>query len=343
MYSKQHAKSSCRKNYCLFMSTEPWIKFCEPSYVRLQSIAEFWNTFSSFAYCLTGLFFAIQTERFRKTFPQCFPRGVIWRYRLCALSWQILGFGSAAFHAYQTVPTELWDEIGMFLVSFTTSFGLFDLHPLTTSRKASWFYGALTLFVITTILIYVNIMYHPFFAMMFMVSVLIPVTIGATLPMNMNRGRVKLYKEKDEVEQKAIKSTRDVAVQLAASISPTGTMAAGQDLTYCVICALVGYTIWHIDQKCVRDHWAPQDVNYYEFNWFYWCHPAWHTLTALGAAFACDAMLKIRVESFLSPLLRRDGTGSFVPEFSIASSLKLLFNFRETPISPRAVDVRKSQ
>lgn len=325
------------------MSTETWIKFCEPSYARSLSIAELWNTLSSFAYCLTGLFFAYQTERFRRAFPECFPRGVVWRYRLCALCWQILGFGSAAFHAYQTVPTELWDEIGMFLVSFSTSFGLFDLHPLTTSKRANWFYGALTLFVTTTISIYVNIMYHPFFAMMFLISVLIPFMIAATLPMNINRGRVKLYKEKDAVEQKAIKSTRNVALQVASSISPTGSMTASEDLVYAIILGLLGYGIWHIDQKCVRDAWIPTSVDYYEFDWFYWCHPAWHTFTALGAAFVCDSMLKVRVESYLSPLLRRDGTGSFVPEFSIASSLKHLFNYRDTHVSPRAISVRKTQ
>jgi hypothetical protein len=324
------------------MSTEPWIRFCEPSYARFDSIAELWNTLSSFAYCLTGLFFYLQTERYSRTFPECFPRGVIWRYRLCAISWQILGFGSAAFHANQTVPTELWDELGMFMVSFTTSFGLFDLHPLTTSRRANWFYGALTLFVITTILIYVNIMYHPFFALMFMISVLIPITIGATLPMNINRGRVKLYKEKNEVDLKAINSNRDVALEVASTISPTGATHSAKDLRYGVLIAFLGYAIWHIDQRCVSEGWTPTNLNSYELDWYYWCHPAWHTLTAFGAALTCEAMLKIRVESFLSPLLRRDGTGSFVPEFSVASSLKLLFNFRETN-TPRAITVRKSQ
>jgi len=305
------------------MSASPWIKFCEPTYVRTESIAEFWNTLSSFAYFVVGLIFLFKINRFRSTFPECYSRGVVWRYRLSAVAWIFLGLGSAAFHAYQTIPTELWDELGMLLVSFTISFGLFDLHPLTTSRKANWFYGALTLFVITTILIYVQIMYHPFFALMFAISAIVPLAITLTLPMKLNNGQVKYYKEAETSPKSA--SGRKMYLAKANQLSITGMINMTADVYYAAISIVAGYVIWNIDQKCVREDWRPHDVSLYEFDWYYWCHPAWHTLTAIGAMFICDAMLKVRIESFLSPLLRKDGTGSFIPQISFGSSVKLLF------------------
>jgi hypothetical protein len=216
------------------------------------------------------------------------------------------------------------DELGMLLVSFTVSFGLFDLHPLTTSRKANWFYGALTLFVITTILIYVQMMYHPFFALMFAISAIIPLAIAMTLPMNMNKGDVKYYKEVDTDQEKA--GIREIYRATANYLSITGTINMRADVYYAVMSIITGYSIWHIDQKCVRESWVSHDPNLYEFDWYYWCHPAWHIFTALGGMLICDAMLKVRVESFLSPLLRKDGTGSFVPQISFGSSVKLLLS-----------------
>jgi cytochrome b subunit of formate dehydrogenase len=121
----------------------------------------------------------------------------------------------------------------MLLVSFTVSFGLFDLHPLTTSRKANWFYGALTLFVITTVLVYVQLMYHPFFAVMFAISAIIPFAIAVTLPMNMNRGDVKYYKEIEKHVEKA--ETREVYRATANHLSITGTMNMSGDVYFAVM------------------------------------------------------------------------------------------------------------
>ena len=312
-----------------------WIKFCEPTYTRFENVAELWNTLSSFAYCIPALILAFQTRKYRTEFPNCFTTGVYWRFMLCATSWFALGLGSAAFHALQTVWAELWDEIGMLVATLSISFCLFDLHPLTTSRKANWFYGSLILLTVSTILVYVQIMYHPFFATCFMISALIPLFISLTLPINLNMGPVKLYHEKHIRETRAAISARENASKTIDSMSVFGSMKRNTSLLLGIGISIVGYGIWHIDQKCVRDDWKPSEHGMYELDWFYWCHPLWHVCTALGSLFFFDAMSKVRVESYHSSLLRRDGTGSFISVFSVASSLKLLLGIRNNKSKPQ--------
>jgi hypothetical protein len=88
--------------------------------------------------------------------------------------------GSASFHAFQTTPTELWDEIAMLIVAFMISVSMYGLHPLTTGKSAKWFYDFYAVFMVAIILIYIEFINHAFFVLMFLESVLIPVVIGAT-------------------------------------------------------------------------------------------------------------------------------------------------------------------
>ena len=108
-------------------SPNVFITFCEPTHIRSAVIAEFWNTISSFCYCLPAIYFWILTNRFRSALPECFTPGVVWRYKLCAFCWIMLGFGSAAFHAFQTLWAEMWDEIGMLFSILSLSYCLIDL------------------------------------------------------------------------------------------------------------------------------------------------------------------------------------------------------------------------
>lgn len=310
--------------------TGTFIKFCEPAHQRTPYIAELWNTLSSFAYCVSAIHFLYQVNAYQEAVPECFPSHLVWRFRLSAFAWFVLGLGSAAFHAYQTLWAELWDEIGMLIAILSVSYCLFDLHPLTTSHRANWFYGSLVLFMATTLLIYVQIMYHPFFALCFMVSALIPALITVTLPMRINTGNVKLYQETGESVNHSIKEYKALFRKKGYALSTFGDMSVDKLFKLGIGFALLGYVIWHIDQRCVADGWGHDPRHAYETYWYYWTHPLWHTFTALGTMFFFDALLKIRIESYVSPLVRRTGTGSFIPNFSFGSSLRIFFKIKHT-------------
>jgi hypothetical protein len=303
---------------------ETWIEFCEPTYVRVAWIAEFWNAVSSLAYCVPGIMLIWLTERCGREFPAIFNRGVVWRQRLCGICWILLGLGSAAFHATQTVWAELWDEIAMFASVLSVNFCLFDMHPLTTSRRAVWFYGALLLFTALTVGVYVQIQFHPFFAACFMVSALVPLALSATLPIDINGGKVKLYEEKPLRVTRATDAARLSALATIAGISILGPMERTRSIWVGAIVSVVGYTIWHIDQRCVKDHWPTLHPELYELDWYYWAHPMWHVCTSVAVVFFLDAICKLRLESFFSPLARRLETGSFISIFSVGTSLKYL-------------------
>lgn len=300
-----------------------FIKFCEPAYHYTPHIAEFWNTLSSLAYCVAAIHFIRQVSIHQKTIPECFPTHLVWRFRLSALAWFVLGLGSAAFHAFQTLWAELWDEIGMLVAVLSISYCLFDLHPLTTSHRANWFYGSLLLFTISTLLVYLHIMYHPFFAMCFIVSALVPALITITLPLRLNNGYgPKLYKE-DKKIGKAIAACKSLVVEKGYALSPFGKLSVDKLFGLGTLTALVGYAIWHVDQRCVSEGWIHDKSHAYESYWYYWSHPMWHVLTALAVVLFCDAMLKIRLEAYISPLVRREGTGSFISNFSFGSAMRI--------------------
>jgi hypothetical protein len=302
---------------------DTFIQFCEPTYIRSPPIAELWNTLSSFMYCVAAMYFWILINRFKESLPESFPENVVLRYRMCALSWFMLGFGSAAFHAFQTIWAELWDEIGMMVAIVSISYGLVDLHPLTTSRRASWFYASLLTFVSISAGIYIKIMHHPFFAASFMIAAIVPTILVITLPINLNKS-VKLY---DEVQQRVTRSAtsaREEMLRQMKSMSAFGGLSMNGSTWVGISLALLGYAIWHIDQRCVHDKWQPGDAYFYELDWFYWTHPFWHVSTAISTLFFFDSMLKVRVEYFVSPLLRRDLTGSFITRFSFVSAMKVM-------------------
>lgn len=311
--------------------SDVFIKFCEPAYHYTPFIAEFWNTLSSFTYCLASLHFIFQVNRFRKELPECFPPQLVRRFHFSALAWFILGLGSAAFHAFQTLWAELWDEIGMLLAILSLSYCLFDLHPLTTSHRANWFYGSLVLFMVATLIVYVQIMYHPFFALCFIVSALVPALIAATMPMRINKGvGVKLYQEEPGSTTRSLKAYRKLLTERANALSLFGGIGVDTLVKGGILTALLAYAIWHVDQHCVAQGWTHDSTFAYEYTWYYWSHPLWHCLTAVAVVCFFDAMLKIRLESFISPLMRRIGTGSFIPNFSFASSLRIFFKFNHT-------------
>ena len=302
---------------------DTFIQFCEPTYIRSQFIAELWNTLSSFMYCVTAIYFWFLINRFKHSLPECFPDHVVTRYRLCAFSWFMLGFGSAAFHAFQTIWAELWDEIGMMVAIVSISYSLVDLHPLTTSKRASWFYASLFTFVSTSAIIYIKIMHHPFFAASFMIAAIVPTILLITLPINLNKS-AKVFLEVEQRASRSVTMARDEMHKQMNSMSAFGGLTMNRSTWIGISLALLGYAIWHIDQKCVHENWSPADTNFYELDWFYWTHPFWHVSTAISTLFFFDSMLKVRVEYFVSPLLRRDLTGSFISRFSFVSALKVL-------------------
>ncbi len=234
-----------------------FIKFCEPTYQRVSFVAEFWNTMSSFAYCVPAIHFWILTERFGRSIPECFTSTTVWRYKLCAACWFILGLGSAAFHSFQTIWAEMWDEIGMLVAILSLSFCLFDLHPLTTSKRASWFYGILILSVFAALLVYIQIMHHPFFVATFLLAAHVPLLLAMTMPINMNRVCVKLFKEKLRGPTRASRAAEDSAKKISRSLSLFGSLSSNRGVFIGILLSVIGYAIWHIDQKCVSDNWKP--------------------------------------------------------------------------------------
>lgn len=316
---------------------QAWIKFCEPTFTHSSWIAEYWNTWSSFAYCIPALMLAWISHRCGQEFPAIFTPGVIWRHRICAICWIMLGLGSAAFHATQTVWGELWDEIGMLSATLSINLCLYDLHPLTTSKRANWFYGIMMGFSVVVVAVYVQLMHHPFFAACFIASALVPLGITITLPVDINGGKVKLYEEKNMRETRAAGAARESIMEKMNEISFLGRLDRVKSVYAGVFVTLLGYAIWHIDQKCVSDGWKPSDSHLYEKDYFYWAHPLWHVCTAIGAFFFFDSMCKVRVESFYSPLVRRPGTGSFVPIFSFATSLRHFSGFGPASPKPAAI------
>ena len=271
------------------MTFEPYIRFCEPVYVRNSSIAEWWNTLSSLAYCVVGLYFAHQSHVFHVNFPEIFTSGVIMINRLFTISWLVLGFGSASFHAFQTFPAELWDEIGMFVVTFMTSVCMYNLHPVTSGHSAYWFYGLYMLFVLTCIFVYIGIANHQFFVLMFLVSVLIPLVIGATLPDPFSSA------EEETLQRREVQS---LVLKLTEEESILGHLPSAQNVFRATVTAVIGYVAWQTDQHCVRYGWTSTNPQLYELDWYYWCHPMWHILTAIASIFGCDALLRVRVEYF---------------------------------------------
>lgn len=225
------------------------------------------------------------------------------RYSFTLLSWVFLGFGSAAFHATQTTWGEFWDEFGMVIAIASTAFALFDVHPLTTGRRGALFYGIFSLSILFFSLAYLHLMYHPFFAVCFITSVLVVILLVATMPVLVNKGAVKAYVEE---------TPGNVNMLNRGAVGFSVRVPLLQAIRLSVALALSGYGIWHIDQACVHGKWAVAPDGLYEYHWWMWSHPLWHLLTAAGQFFLLHSVIQCRVDTARSGLKRRPETGSFI-------------------------------
>ena len=243
--------------------------------------------------------------------PHVFTRGVmiryathsaqllIHRYYICFVSWCILGFGSATFHATQTLWGEVFDEVGMVISIAAACLTLYGVHPLTVGRRGAHFYSVFILFITGSSIAYINLQYHPFFAICFMASVTVVILLVSTLPVLAD----KLYLTNPDDSWKQTNSKLDppfLRIPLRAS------------LRLSVALALSGYASWHVDQACVHGEWPAPSEDAYELYWWYWSHPLWHVLTAGGMFFLMYAVIQARIETVRSGLKRRPGTGSFL-------------------------------
>ena len=229
---------------------------------------------------------------------------VLPRYLINLCCWFMLGFGSAAFHGTQTTWGEFVDEVFMVLSIASTSYCLHDIHPLTTGRRGMFFYGIFTAFVTSFSLVYMHVMYHPFFALCFLTTSLIVIALIETLPIVANSRPIKAYAEHSKEE---IIPEPEVKGLVLKRYPFYFTLRLG------VGTALAGYAIWHIDQACVRQKWEPPSHLIYELNLYLWAHSVWHVLTAVGIFFLIQATILARVKTARSGLIRRPGTGSFIP------------------------------
>ena len=269
------------------MSLDTFVRFCEPVYIRHTDIAEWWNSLSSMVYCLTGIMLLYQHHRYNRHFPRYFDAITTWVYRAFSCLWIALAFGSASFHAHQTLLSEFWDEGSMLFVTSFTSVCLVNLHPLTTGRRGIWFYGFYSLFVIVSTFMYVWIQNHTFFVLIFAISVVITLLLIFTQPAQQDMADLcEKYSPTD----------------LSSQVSLTGHWTPRQDVTLTTFLGLIATLLWIVDQQCVAHSWKPRNLYFYEFDWYYWCHPLWHILTGVGAIFACEALLKSRINHVYRPL-----------------------------------------
>lgn len=225
------------------------------------------------------------------------------RYSIAFTCWFLLGIGSALFHATQTGWGEFLDEIGMVASVTASCFTLQNVHPLTTSRRGSSFYIVFSAFVLLTSIVYAQLMYHPFFTASFFVTSGIQYLLLATLPVSANRGKKKLYREVPLSDATIQGIPPSFATSASRSLASSGRLS--------FILSVVALAIWHVDQLCVHEAW-PIPSGTYEIYWYYWTHPLWHVLTAMSLYFFLETLVNARVETNLSRLARKTGTGSFI-------------------------------
>ena len=237
------------------------------------------------------------------------------RYWFSGIAWFCLGFGSASFHATQTSWGELLDELGMILASTSSCFALHDVHPLTTSRRGASFYLFFTIFTIVSSVAYAQAMYHPLFSLSFLVSIVTQVLLVASVPASVNEGPNKLYLEDKNLEP------QDVAADAASVGSSLYPLSVRKSIRYAGFLALSGWGVWHVDQMCVHNNWPQPSEHPYELYWYYWMHPMWHILTAAALVFFLHSIIKARIDTVRSSLMRRSTTGSFVPKTSIQEAV----------------------
>jgi hypothetical protein len=209
------------------------------------------------------------------------------------VAWTCLGFGSALFHASQTFWGEVLDEVGMILVSTSICYALKDIHPLTTSERGKRFYCLYTLLTTFSMTVYVANGNHLFFSICYILNVLTSVIILLTLPIHDDD--VSIYRR---IRSKS-SGMKNFKLQ-----SKSASRAA-------VLSALLGYAIWHIDQRCVREGWIT-DHDLYEMYYYQWSHPAWHCLTAFAGYCVYRGIIYGRLATVNGGFVRKEKSGSFL-------------------------------
>jgi len=212
------------------------------------------------------------------------------------ISWFLTGIGSAAFHGTQTWWAEVLDEAGMLAGSTSSSFALYDLHPLTTGVRGAIFYRAFGAYIVISSLIYLVTNIHELFAVCYILSLLVLVLLSATIPVNL-----KMYASKMHSED----STGMSKIQGLLKAGPRAGIPAA-------LVSLGGYILWHVDQMCVRENWSILPDHPYEAYWYHWTHSAWHALTAIGIHIFCYGAISARLHISKSALVMRPDTKSLV-------------------------------
>jgi hypothetical protein len=228
---------------------------------------------------------------------------ILIRYRFCFLSWFLLGFGSASFHATQTLWGEIFDEVAMVVAIAATCLALSDIHPLTAGRRGILFYSGFLFFVCSSSLAYVYLQYHAFFSISFLITATVVILLLSTLPVLANRGPNKVYIRDSTISSE--ETNPDWRSSLFA-------LPLRTTLRLAVALSLIAYGLWHFDQACVHSRWETPSDSIYELYWWHWCHPLWHLLTAAGLFFVLSSVIQARIQTVQSGLKRRPGTGSFI-------------------------------
>ena len=108
--------------------------WCEPNFVWSSYIAEWWNTWSSFAFIVVGSYGLMKTQ----------PCASLRRYRMCYYFTIIVGVGSALFHSTLTRWGQISDEVSMIMCVYA---GLFSVTKNTRESVYVIGCGALALIV----------------------------------------------------------------------------------------------------------------------------------------------------------------------------------------------------
>lgn len=103
----------------------PSIRFCEPSYIYTDYIAEWYNTWSSSSYVVVGLLYLITLYRQASDYYTHF-----WCKLWIGVNIIAVGIGSILFHATQQFEMELMDELPMLTLMLALFYLAIDTHQV---------------------------------------------------------------------------------------------------------------------------------------------------------------------------------------------------------------------
>lgn len=146
------------------------VEWCEMSYVHSYYIAEYFNTASSLVMIFISLaFIYLWWSKFRHI--KCGLH--------LGLALTLISVGSAVFHATQTWPAEMLDEVAMLVFVMTVISAQAGFHPLTT-KYADTFYAALQGCLLSAVIVYFTTHIYLVFVATFLVLTVFAVYIQAT-------------------------------------------------------------------------------------------------------------------------------------------------------------------